>query len=145
MARAKRVQRKSGARLPEPDPEIMSSDSEELVLHNDDAQDESDMESLEEAVFDLDGGSEDESDEDDEHEASERYKALAKQARALEAKMRVARGEDEESSSEEEAEQKAVERWGKKGAYYAADNVDLEVCGFICAVGFGVECVRSCC
>ena len=106
----------------------MSSDSEELVLHNDEAQDDSEADSLEEAVLDVD--SDEESDEDDEETANERYKALAKQAKALEAKLRASRGDDESESSEEgsgDEEDARDRRWGKASAYYAADNVDLEV------------------
>ena len=62
--------------------------------------------------------------------------AVAKQAKALGAKLRIARGEAEEGEEgEEEEEEEGAEGAGRRGAawgsgkraYYDADNVDLEV------------------
>ncbi|KFM25754.1 Something about silencing protein 10 [Auxenochlorella protothecoides] len=89
----------------------------------------SDVESIEDAVFDIDAASDDDS-EDEEFAADERYAALARQAKTLEAKLRIARGEKDEGESgsdDEEEEGKHGEgRWGNKRAYYDADNIDLE-------------------
>ena len=54
---------------------------------------------------------------------------MAKQAKALEAKLRIAAGEEEEGGEEGEEGGDARERlWGaSKRAYYGADLADLEV------------------
>lgn len=63
---------------------------------------------------------------------------MTKQAKALGAKLRIAKGEgSEEEESGDEAARKQRERlWGKsKRSYYDADNIDLEVGGW--GVGMG--------
>lgn len=54
---------------------------------------------------------------------------MAKQAKALEAKLRIQRGEEEEGEEgEEEGGRKRDRLWGaSKRAYYGADLADLEV------------------
>ena len=57
--------------------------------------------------------------------------AVLKQARAIKAKLDIARGEDDESESSEdsseEEEEEEEDGWGaRKSAYYNADNIDME-------------------
>ncbi|PRW45524.1 Something about silencing 10 [Chlorella sorokiniana] len=92
----------------------------------------------EDEVLGLGGGSSDErgssdegefEDTDDEIEAETKYGRLAKQAKALEAKLRIQRGEEEEEGEEDEGEggRKRDRQWGaSKRAYYGADLADLE-------------------
>uniref|UniRef100_A0A1D2A5Z8 Sas10 C-terminal domain-containing protein n=1 Tax=Auxenochlorella protothecoides TaxID=3075 RepID=A0A1D2A5Z8_AUXPR len=126
--RGKSAPRKGRAPQAEPPKDSDGSESEELAMHGE--EDEvSDVESIEDAVFDIDAASDDDS-EDEEFAADERYAALARQAKTLEAKLRIARGEKDEGESgsdDEEEEGKHGEgRWGNKRAYYDADNIDLE-------------------
>lgn len=59
------------------------------------------------------------------------FATVTKTAKALGAKLKIARGEGEEGESEGEEDAEAAKRrdkvWGKKKrAYYDADNIDLE-------------------
>lgn len=70
-------------------------------------------------------------DSEDEIEKGTRYGRLLKQAKAIKAKLDIARGEedgeDEEASSEEESDKDDEARWGsRKSAYYDADVIDME-------------------
>ncbi len=99
---------------------------------------EESSESDEEEVLGI--GSEKESDEsgdsdldsEEEIEKGTRYGQLLKQAKAIKAKLDIARGEDDDedassSSSEEESDKEDEARWGsRKSAYYDADIVDME-------------------
>ena len=105
-----------------------SSEEEEEELS------ESDEEEVLGLGSDIEGGESDDSelDSEDEMEKGTRYGELLKQARAIKAKLDIARGEDEddeeESSSEEsEEEEREKEGWGaRKSAYYDADVIDME-------------------
>lgn len=69
---------------PAPEPEL-SSDSEELVMHGDDAE-STDLESIEDAVYDIDGASGDDS-EEEELEEDARYAACARRLSVNGAKL----------------------------------------------------------
>ncbi|KDD74500.1 hypothetical protein H632_c1272p1, partial [Helicosporidium sp. ATCC 50920] len=88
----------------------------------------------EENVYDLDAGASDSEDgeedeeEEEDDEEDERIAMLSRQARALEAKLKIARGEKEEgeSESEEDDEDARKRGWGSRAAYYSADALDME-------------------
>ncbi|KAI8101739.1 hypothetical protein M9434_006806 [Picochlorum sp. BPE23] len=104
---------------------------------SDDGEDLSESEEEEEALplgqagsDSEDGGSSD-LDSEEEIEKGTKYGQLLKQARAIKAKLDIARGEDEESESSEESSEEEDEEeqdgWGaRKSAYYNADNIDME-------------------
>jgi len=105
-----------------------SSEEEEEELS------ESDEEEVLGLGSDIEGGESDDSelDSEDEMEKGTRYGELLKQARAIKAKLDIARGEDEEdeeesSSEESEEDEREKEGWGaRKSAYYDADVIDME-------------------
>lgn len=96
--------------------ETSASEEEEVLgLGSDEASEES---------------GDDDLDSEDEIERGTRYGQLLKQAKAIKAKLDIARGEEDEdvsSSSEEESDKEDEARWGsRKSAYYDADIVDME-------------------
>ncbi|PSC73947.1 Something about silencing 10 [Micractinium conductrix] len=95
---------------------------------DDDALSDGSLDSLdEEEVLGL-GGSDEELDTDDEIEADSEYGRMAKQAKALGAKLRIQQGEEEAQEEDEEGGERDEQRgWGaSKRAYYGADLADLE-------------------
>lgn len=101
-----------------------------LNMEDDEVTDDDSLPDEDDAVLDVSDGSESEEvDTDDEIERGTRFGQLARQAKALEAKLRIAAGEGElgEDEEEDDEEEKRGALWGSsKRAYYDADIADLE-------------------
>lgn len=109
-------------------------------ISSEEGMSESESEEEEEVLgLDSDEGSEESEgsdlDSEDEIEKGTKYGKLLKQAKAIKAKLDIARGEEEEDdgtsesseSSEQESDKEDEARWGtRKSAYYDADIVDME-------------------